>query len=341
VETLQSVGRLRRRNFRGFTLVELLVVIAIMGILIAMLLPALQAAREAGRRMSCTNNLHQLCLGIQNYENAKKILPPSGIVTKTGFNINLKSGPMLSWIVTCLPYMDEGPLFKRFDMTKSVFAQIDAPQAEQLGSLICPDDSTLGRFFVDPTLTSGQRLGKGNYAAFVSPMHVELQLYYPGALVVGGQEVSRIRDGLAHTLMVSEIRTRRQEQDQRGAWALPWTACSALAFDMHSSTGWPGQYVYATYSLGQTQPPNGRGPNVDMLYGCPDLADAQMQRMPCMLYVAGGAADYLSAAPRSLHKGGVNAGYMDGHLTFIKNEVDEIFMAYSVSADDGHAASID
>jgi prepilin-type N-terminal cleavage/methylation domain-containing protein len=70
---MRVVGPAGRR--RGFTLVELLVVIAIIGILVALLLPAIQAAREAARRMSCQNNLHNLAIAVLNYENAKKALP--------------------------------------------------------------------------------------------------------------------------------------------------------------------------------------------------------------------------------------------------------------------------
>src|SRR5256714_2506518 len=78
---LPARGRAMNRNAslrtRGFTLVELLVVIAIIGILVALLLPAIQAAREAARRMSCSNNLHNIALAVLNFENAKKRLPYS------------------------------------------------------------------------------------------------------------------------------------------------------------------------------------------------------------------------------------------------------------------------
>ena len=68
-----------KRRQRGFTLVELLVVIAIIGVLVGLLLPAVQAAREAARRMSCSNNMRQVCLGLANFESTFKKLPPSSI----------------------------------------------------------------------------------------------------------------------------------------------------------------------------------------------------------------------------------------------------------------------
>jgi prepilin-type N-terminal cleavage/methylation domain-containing protein len=69
----------RSRTRRGFTLVELLVVIAIIGVLVALLLPAIQAAREAARRSQCANNMRQLSLAVLNYESSRKELPPSGL----------------------------------------------------------------------------------------------------------------------------------------------------------------------------------------------------------------------------------------------------------------------
>ncbi len=92
-----------RKENGGFTLVELLVVIAIIGILIALLLPAVQAAREAARRMQCTNNLKQLALAMHTYEAAHKAFPPGAL------SIN-----NLSWNCFLLPFIEQGPLHKQF-----------------------------------------------------------------------------------------------------------------------------------------------------------------------------------------------------------------------------------
>jgi prepilin-type N-terminal cleavage/methylation domain-containing protein len=114
---------------RGFTLVELLVVIAIIGVLVALLLPAIQAAREAARRNSCLNNIKQICLGLHNHETARGYYP---VASTAPFVPNVKigaannasnavtaaptaNGDGYSWIVQLLPYMEQQPLFNRIN----------------------------------------------------------------------------------------------------------------------------------------------------------------------------------------------------------------------------------
>ncbi len=94
------------RALRGFTLIELLVVIAIIAVLISMLLPAVQQAREAARRTQCKNNLMQIGLALHNYEMAFEILPP-GCVNETGPIRNVEEGYHMSWIVQILPMLDQ------------------------------------------------------------------------------------------------------------------------------------------------------------------------------------------------------------------------------------------
>jgi prepilin-type N-terminal cleavage/methylation domain-containing protein len=119
----------RNRKARGFTLVELLVVIAIIGVLVALLLPAVQAAREAARRNSCLNNIKQISLGLNNHESARQFFPlastapflgKAGVVTdqlKTANNVtnptSIADGDGYSWLVQVLPYMEQQPLYNR------------------------------------------------------------------------------------------------------------------------------------------------------------------------------------------------------------------------------------
>ena len=90
---------------RAFTLVELLVVITIIGILMAMLLPAVMAARESARRMTCLNNLFQIGVALNSYQAAHDVLPP-GTIDKAGPIHNTPNGYKMSWIVALLPYLD-------------------------------------------------------------------------------------------------------------------------------------------------------------------------------------------------------------------------------------------
>src|SRR5712672_1553891 len=105
-----------KKHIRGFTLVELLVVIAIIGILVALLLPAIQAAREAARRSQCSNNLKQIGLAALNFENSRRKLPPARIVDHQA-----------TWLVLILPHMEDTQLASQFDITKGDF--FDQPYA--------------------------------------------------------------------------------------------------------------------------------------------------------------------------------------------------------------------
>lgn len=118
----------RARN-QGFTLVELLVVIAIIGILIALLLPAIQAAREAARRMSCANNLKQIALAIHNYHSTHQVFPPGGITRVPAGNCELVGNEATDagapWSVMILPYLEDDARLKTYDFRKS-FAPVNA-----------------------------------------------------------------------------------------------------------------------------------------------------------------------------------------------------------------------
>lgn len=354
----------RDRRPRAFTLVELLVVIAIIGILVALLLPAIQAAREAARRMSCSNNLKNLAIGVLNYENARKELPAGALASPASGTELIDSDNLdyaASWIMQILPQIEEQTLANQFDpglikQTKRLSdmdpASTVRPWEAQPSVLLCPSDTALGRFFSPAAsrgggFKAGMRFGKGNYAAYVCPEHAKSMRVFPGALINEGQPIGKLVDGTSHTIMLSEVKTRANEPDSRGAWAGGFTGGSILAFDMHSGSngtaytstsatdhkGTP-PYIPHAYPGVDALPPNvgAKWSNEDYIRGCDiDTAAAQAEGMPCVVQNAGRSA----AAPRSSHTGGVNAAHVDGSVFFLSNDVDQFLMARMVSTTDG------
>jgi len=148
----------RRHRYSGFTLVELLVVIAIIGILIALLLPAVQAAREAARRSQCTNHLKQIGLALHNYHDANKALCTlSGGTTGGASPWDHTNNGQLCGMIALLPYLEQGPLWDQISsggtygsMTYSPFGpaawRTDYPPfRQQTPTLLCPSDPGSGK----------------------------------------------------------------------------------------------------------------------------------------------------------------------------------------------------
>jgi len=149
-----------RRVPSGFTLVELLVVIAIIGMLVALLLPAVQAARESARRMKCQNHLKQIALGLHTYEASHKTLPHA---TNGCCDV-----PNDNWVIMLMPFIELKPLFDSLDHNgrlRSTPANVKVAQNSKLPVFICPSDD------------SGTRpVMEGFVAQSVSPAHA---LWYP------------------------------------------------------------------------------------------------------------------------------------------------------------------
>ena len=122
---------------RGFTLIELLVVIAIIGILIALLLPAVQQAREAARRSQCKNNLAQIALATLNYEMAHGVLP-SGCINSDGPIVSTPDGYHMGWTVHLLPYLDQSYLYQRIDFSKGAYEQEEEITEVMMNVYLCP-----------------------------------------------------------------------------------------------------------------------------------------------------------------------------------------------------------
>ncbi len=234
---------------RGFTLVELLVVIAIIGILIALLLPAVQAAREAARRSSCSNNLKQISLAIHNYADANKVFPP-GSITYGGCCGNPFQ---VGWTISILPYAEQKPLYGLYNPTKF----IEDPENQALREspcpvYYCPSDDMAGKLEIPQNSglnsSRGQLYRHGSYKAmagygtsgnFWSSAEVGgLNYNRRGAIHVVGydpkytcESFGTIRDGTSNTLMIGEYYSRTHSR--RGVfWALPYGGASmATAFN--------------------------------------------------------------------------------------------------------------
>jgi prepilin-type processing-associated H-X9-DG protein len=330
--------------------VELLVVIAIIGILVALLLPAIQAAREAARRIQCQSQLHNLAIGVLNYENQNRAFPPANKAPlDVGERVSREAtNPSLSWIVEILPQIEEEALAKRFDLKKTAIAQdttAPRPEEQQPSVLLCPSDNARNRFYA----AEGRRFAKGNYAVWVSPEHSVSMRCFPGAMINERQPLRRFTDGTSKTLMLSEVRTREDENDERGAWAIGINGSSILAVDMHSTTATPNclggchnlkrntPFTPCNVSSVGTPPLTPNSPpkldNADTLRNCTGTTSSlsDLELMPCR---AKTTDTWLSAAPRSLHVGGVNAAHCDGSVTFLTNEIDGYLMARLVSIND-------
>jgi prepilin-type N-terminal cleavage/methylation domain-containing protein/prepilin-type processing-associated H-X9-DG protein len=188
---------LRADRRSAFTLVELLVVIAIIGILIALLLPAVQAAREAARRMQCTNSLKQIGLSLHNYHDTFKSFPPGGLefsnVSANGIpDGTYKSmGPMWGWAAFILPYMEQKPLYDQLQMDIYTLNQVIDPAVVNrpelvetpIDSYICPSGRSL-------PVNNNNNLGPGNTIIVERPG----TLSYPGCRGTNDNNGVLIRD---------------------------------------------------------------------------------------------------------------------------------------------------
>ncbi|HZN37062.1 MAG TPA: DUF1559 domain-containing protein [Pirellulaceae bacterium] len=303
--------RTRRRS--GFTLVELLVVIAIIGVLVALLLPAVQAAREAARRTQCLNHLKQIGIGLHNYHDTYRILPPA--MTFPQGELAESSDLMgANWVISMLPYYEQQNLYEAFNLRQPISSAANrTARGTRVAALLCPSDPNNRTAFRGNSTGEGDNWARGNYAANGPNGRLDNRATWadPNLRGVMGWNLSvrfaEVTDGLSQTLMVGEIRAGLSADDRRGTWALGTAGSSALIW--HGFTG-------------DANGPNAPNADADDIEGCSTLvatigaARLLKEKMSCWE-----PCPSWQAAPRSLHPTGVCVVLCDGSVQFISNSV--------------------
>lgn len=186
----------------GFTLVELLVVMAVIALLVALLLPGVQSAREAARRTECTAHLAKLGMALHSYETSFEALP-SGVVNPKGPIHNTPNGYHMSWLVQTLPYLDEDVTYRHIDFSVGAYdKKNEVVRQARIRPLLCPSD-TLGR---SPAGTGGAALGASNYAGCHHDVEAPIDQDNHGVLFLNSRIVSArdVTDGPSHTIYAGE-----------------------------------------------------------------------------------------------------------------------------------------
>jgi prepilin-type N-terminal cleavage/methylation domain-containing protein/prepilin-type processing-associated H-X9-DG protein len=199
---LVGVPRFRQSHRAGFSLVELLVVIAVIGLLIALLLPAVQAAREAARRLGCSNNLHQIGIGMHGYHDSNRHFPPGAIEMRSLTSLSRFKARQIAWSALLLPYVEQKGVYSLLDLTKPFDNAANAKAAANVLPLyLCPS--------VPRTSPLVQNRGACDYGGIMGQTLQTSDTMQDGVMIdkepqSGYIAIKDIPDGTPYTLMVSE-----------------------------------------------------------------------------------------------------------------------------------------
>jgi prepilin-type N-terminal cleavage/methylation domain-containing protein len=317
---------------RGFTLVELLVVIAIIGVLVALLLPAVQAAREAARRSSCGNNLKQIGLALHNYHDIYKSLPFARIRQAAPDPPGSWNTSNINWQARILAQMEQGPLFERTDwrIWPGWNAPNDVVRTTTIEGYLCPSDPGRGNFpWTDPSGTKrtgplpDRNDGHTNYVGSIG--HDTILRTVPGQargwLVEGRYNSATDRggslsltdflDGTSNTVSVSECIVGFPSDRTN----------SSLASTPDNVTGTNNGCTGAA-PLGTGVTTAARGSTWFRGYEPSTMVFTTLMTPNSKLWDCGANSDNSVFAARSAHRGGVQASLGDASTRFVADTID-------------------
>jgi len=358
----------RKLRLRGFTLVELLVVIAIIGVLVALLLPAVQAARESARRTSCTNNIKQLGLAAHNFADVFGRFPEgvqianpalTGAAREQNISAYRTPGFGPNWAVIMLPFYEQKNLYElnstginNFKLSNGTDQSWRAIRSTRLTVFRCPSDPNhRAMFTLNLTPPNGNNFGnwaRGNYAgnAGAGWLHFTMEgLSFDGGAQSGSAPNSLVggpfgvnygcrlteltqQDGSSSTILFNEVRVGLNDVDRRGTWAM----------------GVGGASLTCANAIGDATQPNDANEFSDDIENCNDTrmkagipARSGMgpTRMGCSNDNLPNNWPNWQAQARSLHPGGVQVCLGDGSVRTIPNTVAQSTWRLLNSRNDG------
>lgn len=310
---------------RGFTLVELLVVIAIIGILIGLLLPAVQSVREAARRLQCSNNLKQLALGMLNYESVSKGFPAGSLMWE-GDDISTRQGVAwyddFTWVASMGPYIEQQAWFDKFDFRVSLCnVKNEDARRVYIKSFGCPSDGMVKnewaaanwcRWRANYVVNFGNtNFMQENQGSPTTSSSISDEDFDPVNQFFGGApfqphritKLAKITDGTTNTLMMSETLVL----PDTGALSYTW---GGIISDVNTGggqqfTGW--------------FPPNDQSGDIIVR----QLVDISFYMQNNIPYPSLGANYHsVKLTARSHHTGGVNAAKCDGSVDYYTDNIE-------------------
>jgi prepilin-type N-terminal cleavage/methylation domain-containing protein/prepilin-type processing-associated H-X9-DG protein len=328
----------RRRS--GFTLIELLVVIAIIGILIALLLPAVQKIREAAARLQCQNNLHQLGLAAHNFESANGYLPPGSADRPPNSSSEGSIAALL------LPYMEQANLYNLFNFNFDVNSSaINNPaRIQEVKSYLCPSDPSVGGINYGSGLY-GRLNYFGNIGTTADTRSTETRRvgifnFQFGPLQSDGSRkvISRVRlaevssgDGTSNTAMFSETKrstvnggnwpVSKDYYNPTNIYLLPGDDSGWSPYTPQFGPLYQGKYHCDNWDWGPTSRISYRGwqyyRNIPEMQTYSHTVPPNYSGYDCGDY----SITMAHIAARSAHTGGVNVCFVDGSVHFITNNI--------------------